>query len=320
MKVSWLRSSTRYSGDRRNASRIAWRAACSSDRSHSPASAIVVVVPCALTVIPSRLGTERGVLSRSVAVVISPPRGGCSAVEESIGSLGEAPTARLRPSPVPRVRARDYHEQAYQQRRSGPQAYEVAIAVCHTQSCCSTLRRRVGWQSALSAARRLSLFPAWGHTQGKARKVVMTSEIDTERQPGVSLRAEISTAIVRLLREYTGRGPMKAQTTIRDNVVLVMLEQALTKGEQVLVAKGRGENVLALRHEYQEAMRDESSAKIAELTGRNVTAMMSANHLDPDLGAEIYVLDRAPDHHGGALHPSTDAPTFIDGEAAEASS
>ena len=44
-----------------------------------------------------------------------------------------------------------------------------------------------------------------------------------------------------LMREYTGRGPMKAQTTIRGNVVLVMLEQTLTKGEQVLVRKGRSE-------------------------------------------------------------------------------
>lgn len=98
-----------------------------------------------------------------------------------------------------------------------------------------------------------------------------------------------------MLREYTGRGPTKAHTTIRDNVVLVMLEPALTKGEQVLVEKGRSANVLALRHEYQEAMRDESSAKIAELTGRSVTAMMSANHVDPDLGAEIHVLDGPPE-------------------------
>lgn len=125
----------------------------------------------------------------------------------------------------------------------------------------------------------------------------MTTETDSERQPGGSLHAEISSAIVRLLREYTGRGPTKAHTTIRDNVVLVMLEQALTKGEQVLVAKGRGENVLALRHEYQEAMRDESSDKVAELTGRHVIAMMSANHLAPDLAAEIYVLDGPPGHH-----------------------
>ncbi len=119
--------------------------------------------------------------------------------------------------------------------------------------------------------------------------------VDSELQrPGTSLAVALSNAIVGLLREYTGRGPTRARTTIRDNVVLVMLEQTLTKGEQVLVDKGRIENVLALRREYQEAMREEGNARVAELTGRRVLAMMSANHVNPDLGAEIYVLDGPP--------------------------
>jgi uncharacterized protein YbcI len=120
----------------------------------------------------------------------------------------------------------------------------------------------------------------------------------TERPLGNSVYLAISNAVVGVLREYTGRGPTKARTTIRDNVVLVMLEQTLTKGEQVLVDKGRGERVLALRREYQEAMREEGSARVAELTGRNVVAMMSANHLNPDLGAEIFVLDAPPEIPG----------------------
>ena len=119
----------------------------------------------------------------------------------------------------------------------------------------------------------------------------MSTATEPERPPGSSVYVAISNAVVGLLREYTGRGPTKARTTIRDNVVLVMLEQTLTKGEQVLVDKGRSEQVLALRREYQEAMREEGSARVAELTGRNVVAMMSANHLDPDLGAEVFVLD-----------------------------
>jgi uncharacterized protein YbcI len=126
----------------------------------------------------------------------------------------------------------------------------------------------------------------------------MSTDPEPERPPGNSIYLAISNAVVGVLREYTGRGPMKARTTIRDNVVLVMLEQALTKGEQVLVDKGRGDRVLALRREYQEAMREEGSARIAELTGRNVVAMMSANHLNPDLGAEIFVLDAPPEIPG----------------------
>jgi uncharacterized protein YbcI len=121
------------------------------------------------------------------------------------------------------------------------------------------------------------------------------TELKLKRPADGTLPSAISTAIVMLMREYTGRGAMRAQTTIRGNVVLVMLEQTLTKGEQVLVKKGRSENVLALRREYQEAMREESSEKITELTGRDVTAMMSANHLSPDLAAEIYILTGPPD-------------------------
>src|SRR5438309_1152268 len=112
----------------------------------------------------------------------------------------------------------------------------------------------------------------------------MSNETEPERQGGNSIYLAISNAIVGLLREYTGRGPTRARTIIRDSIVLVLLEQTLTKGEQVLVDKGRGDRVLDLRHEYQEAMREEGSARVAALTGRNVLAMMSANHLSPDLG------------------------------------
>jgi uncharacterized protein YbcI len=135
----------------------------------------------------------------------------------------------------------------------------------------------------------------------------MSADTEPGAQAGSSLSAAISNTTVRLMREYTGRGPTKAKTTIRDNVILVMLEQTLTKGEQVLVANGRGETVLTLRHEYQEAVREELSLEVSKLTGRRVLAMMSANHIDPDLGAEVFVLgevlnadERGPDASGSA--------------------
>jgi uncharacterized protein YbcI len=120
---------------------------------------------------------------------------------------------------------------------------------------------------------------------------------ETEHSPqGGELNAAISNAVVALLSEYTGRGPTKAQTTIRNNMVVVLLHDTLTKGERALVGKGREEKVLELRSEFQSAMREEAVAVIGRLTGRNVTAFMSANHIDPDLAAEMFVLDgRAPD-------------------------
>jgi len=88
----------------------------------------------------------------------------------------------------------------------------------------------------------------------------MADRTDQEPAAGGNLHLAISNAIVRLLRDYTGRGPTKARTTIRDDVVLVMLEQTLTKGEESLVSKGRADKVIEIRHEFQEAMREASMA------------------------------------------------------------
>ena len=125
---------------------------------------------------------------------------------------------------------------------------------------------------------------------------------ETPRAVDGELNAAITRAVVRIHSQYVGRGPTKARTTIRDNVVLVMLEQTLTKGEQSLARKGRAEKVIEIRHEFQEAMREESMAKVSELTGRKVTAMLSANHVDPDIGAEIFVLDGPPDYNEAHTH------------------
>jgi uncharacterized protein YbcI len=128
--------------------------------------------------------------------------------------------------------------------------------------------------------------------------------IDTNqaRATGASLTGAISTAIVAVMREYVGRGPTKARTTIRDNVVVVLLEDTLTRGEAVLVRNDRAAKVLDIRAEFQLAMREECIRRVEELSGTKVTAMMSANHIDPDLAAEIFVLDRAPEADG---NPST---------------
>jgi uncharacterized protein YbcI len=122
----------------------------------------------------------------------------------------------------------------------------------------------------------------------------MSVQTDQDRPVTGPISLAISNLIVGMLREYTGRGPTKARTTIRDNVVVVVLEQTLTKGERSLVAGGRSDKVLEIRHEFQNAMRDEVSVRVAEITGREVVAFLSANHIDPDLGVEIFMLDGPP--------------------------
>jgi uncharacterized protein YbcI len=39
-------------------------------------------------------------------------------------------------------------------------------------------------------------------------------------------------------------------------------------------------------------LREDAIASIEKLTGRKVIAFMSASHIDPDLAAELFVLER----------------------------
>ena len=108
-----------------------------------------------------------------------------------------------------------------------------------------------------------------------------------------SLSARISSTVVRLMSEYTGRGPTKARTTIDGDLIVVLLRDTLTKGERQLVGLGKLESVLQMRGAFQSAMRAEACAAVEELVGRKVIGFMSGNQADPDLAIEAFVL--APD-------------------------
>jgi uncharacterized protein YbcI len=111
-----------------------------------------------------------------------------------------------------------------------------------------------------------------------------------ERLHGGELAAAISNVTVRAIAKYTGRGPTKARTTLADDAVFVVLEDTLTRGEQTLVDHGQEMAVLELRKKWQNAMRNDLAASIEQLTGRTVVGFMSDNHINPDLGVEVFVL------------------------------
>src|SRR5688500_7474541 len=54
-----------------------------------------------------------------------------------------------------------------------------------------------------------------------------------------SLSSAISNAVVGLLRDYTGRGPTHARTTIGPDTIVVTLRNSLTKAERTLASHGQ---------------------------------------------------------------------------------
>jgi uncharacterized protein YbcI len=106
-----------------------------------------------------------------------------------------------------------------------------------------------------------------------------------------SPNAQISRAAVQLLRDYTGRGPTRARTTINTDSVMIVLGDTLTKGERKLAENGKAERVLAVRHDFQLVMREELVALVERTLDRKVIAFMSDNHLDPDVAVEVFILE-----------------------------
>ena len=117
----------------------------------------------------------------------------------------------------------------------------------------------------------------------------MSEVEDTQKREG-SLNAAIANAVVRLFREYTGRGPTSARATISGDLVSVLMKDTLSKGERSLVSDGKGEMVLGMRRAYQNTMRADLVAAVEMLTERKVIAFMSDNHIDPDMAVESFVL------------------------------
>jgi len=120
-----------------------------------------------------------------------------------------------------------------------------------------------------------------------------------------TMSSAISNAVVRLLAEYTGRGPTKARTHISDDLIAVVLQGTLTKGELSLVRDGKTDLVMQSRKAYQDTMKEDLVAAVEEITGRTVLAFLSDNHLDPDIAVESFVL--VPEERGDGRVDGGDA-------------
>jgi uncharacterized protein YbcI len=108
----------------------------------------------------------------------------------------------------------------------------------------------------------------------------------------VEMGREISREIVGLFKKYVGRGPTYARTYVHDDLVVTVLHDTMTRGEQTLKAEDEEEKLRELRKIFQGAFRDEAVSAIERTTGRRVVAFLSDHAVEPDWSAEVFVLER----------------------------
>jgi uncharacterized protein YbcI len=112
-----------------------------------------------------------------------------------------------------------------------------------------------------------------------------------------SIVAEISREIVRAHAQYYGRGPTKARTVWKEDVVVVILEEIFTRAERTLVNAGHFEQVRATRQAFQDEVGPLFTQLVEQATGRQVRSFLSQVNSD-GVASEVFVLARGDD--GGA--------------------
>jgi uncharacterized protein YbcI len=117
--------------------------------------------------------------------------------------------------------------------------------------------------------------------------------LSTEQSMAPSMA--ISNAMARLHKQYVGRGPTNARTTIDGLLVVSLLEGGYTQAEQTLEDSDKGDLVAAGRLGLQDAMRDEMIDAVERTLGRRVHSFMSANDLRRNLQVEVFVLEEEAD-------------------------
>jgi len=115
---------------------------------------------------------------------------------------------------------------------------------------------------------------------------------NTDGLRGGELNAALTSALVGIHTTHLGRGPTSASTLHHGNVVVTLMHDVMTPAERTLARTGNAPAVTAMRHLFQETMQAEFSEAVERLTGHTVVAFISGNHVEPDMAAEVFVLDR----------------------------
>jgi uncharacterized protein YbcI len=115
-----------------------------------------------------------------------------------------------------------------------------------------------------------------------------------EHLQGGELNAAVTSALVGIHNQYLGRGPKTASTFHYGNVLVTLMNDVLTHAEKSLSEAQHTDAVTHTRHLFQETMEADFRVVVERLTGRKVLAFISGNHMDPDIAAELFILDGPP--------------------------
>jgi uncharacterized protein YbcI len=132
----------------------------------------------------------------------------------------------------------------------------------------------------------------------------MSLESDQAPRTGGQLAEQISLKVVQMIKEHGDRGPTKCRTYIDDDLVIVLMRGGYSRLENTLFDDGKWLDVRTNRQTFQDTMEGRLTEMIQRLTGRQISAFMSASHQHPDLQIEMFLLDRGAAERQSSADPA----------------
>ena len=117
-------------------------------------------------------------------------------------------------------------------------------------------------------------------------------EAPSDRPTEVGSRlSEISRAVVQIHAQYYGRGPERARTIWHRDVIVCLLEDVYTPAERTLIQAGHFEQVRTVRSAFEDEVEPLLRGAVEGITDRQVRAFVSQVSREPELAAEVFVLE-----------------------------
>jgi uncharacterized protein YbcI len=110
---------------------------------------------------------------------------------------------------------------------------------------------------------------------------------------GDELLAGVIAAMVAMHQHYHHRIPVTAKTLLLgDEVLVCVLAGVYTDVEKTMIEVQRGTLVQQVRSAFQVAMQNRFISAVERLSGREVLAFISDQHVGPDIEIELFMLKR----------------------------
>jgi uncharacterized protein YbcI len=107
---------------------------------------------------------------------------------------------------------------------------------------------------------------------------------------GAATATAVSDAVARIYLDKFGKGAVRVETSIREDLIVTVLYDIFTPAEKAMIEHGKGDSVLTTRQLWQHMTEGVFRETVGNVTGRTVVAAVSGFAIPEGMGTEVFVL------------------------------